>query len=101
MLNSSSNQVSLFDLDSELHELKVNKSDQLFCLFTQFIDVVNEIIPTFFHNAYYSDVGKQRFPLDSMLKTLVFYNLLNLLTISTLILTSKFQVILENFLIYP
>lgn len=85
MLISASNQVSLFDLDSELHELTANKSNQLFSLFNQFVDT-DDIIPPSFYNAYYSNVGKTRdFPLEGMIKALVFYNLLGLPTISTLI----------------
>ena len=38
MLISASNQISLFDLDTEFDELTSHKPDQLFSLFNQFID---------------------------------------------------------------
>lgn len=101
MLISASNQVSLFDLDSELHELTAKKSDQLFSLFNQFANM-NDIIPASFHNAYYSDVGKNRdFPLEGMLKSLVFYNLLGLPTISTLIFIIGISSDFRKFLGFP
>lgn len=85
MLYSAFNQVSIFDLSAELDALTSHKSDQLFSLFNQFINI-EDAIPASFHNAYYSDVGKNRdFPLEGMIKALVFYNLLGLPTISTLI----------------
>ncbi|GAU80097.1 hypothetical protein F3D3_4763 [Fusibacter sp. 3D3] len=85
MLISASNQVSLFDLDAEVDELTSCKSDQLFSLFNQFTNM-DDIIPAAFYNTYYSDVGKNRdFPLEGMLKSLVFYNLIGLPTFSTLI----------------
>lgn len=59
MLISSSNQVSLFDLDSELDELTSYQSDQLFSLFNQFTNM-DDIIPASFHNAHYPNVGKNR-----------------------------------------
>ena len=101
MLISASNQVSLFDLDSELHELTANKSDQLFSLFNQFANM-NDIIPASFYNSYYSDVGKNRdFPLEGMLKALVFYNLLGLPTISTLIFIISISSDFRKFLNFP
>ncbi|GAU75986.1 transposase [Fusibacter sp. 3D3] len=85
MLISASNQVSLFDLDAEFDELTSYKSDQLFSLFNQFIDT-DDVIPKSFYSVYYSNVGKNRdFPLEGMLKAFIFYNLLGLPTISTLI----------------
>lgn len=101
MLISASNQVSLFDLDSELHELTAKKSDQLFSLFNQFANM-NDIIPASFYNSYYSDVGKNRdFPLEGMLKSLVFYNLLGLPTISTLIFIIGISSDFRKFLGFP
>lgn len=101
MLISAFNQVSLFDLDAELHELTASKSDQLFSLFNQFTNM-DDIIPASFYNAYYSDVGKNRdFPLDGMLKALVFYNLLGLPTVSTLIFIISISSDFRKFLGFP
>jgi len=85
MLISASNQVSLFDLDAEVDELTSHKSDQLFSVFNQFIDT-DDVISKSFYSAYYSNIGKNRdFPLEGMIKAFIFYNLLGLPTISTLI----------------
>jgi len=101
MLISASNQVSLFDLDAEIHELTAKKSDQLFSLYNQFTNM-DDIIPASFYNAYYSDVGKNRdFPLDGMLKALVFYNLLGLPTFSTLIFIISISSDFRKFLGFP
>lgn len=84
MLYSADIQRSFFDLHSDLDELTAIKTNDLFSLFDQYINI-SELIPMSFYNAYYSKLGKSRdFPLEGMIKSFIFYNLLSLSSISTL-----------------
>ena len=85
MLNLAHNQVSIFDLHNDIDELTDTSNFNLFKLFDSYINIF-DMIPQSFYNAYYSHSGTNRdFPLEGMIKALIFYDLLGLPTINTLI----------------
>ena len=81
----SHNQISLFDLYAEIDELTSLKHTTLFDLFNNNINIF-EMIPKSFYDSYYSHVGTNReFSLEGMIKALIFYDLLALQSLNTLV----------------
>ncbi len=98
MLNHAHKQISFFDIYSEIDKLTDNNNFYLFELFDSFINI-SDMIPESFYRAYYSHLGTNRdFPLEGMVKSLIFYDLLGLPTINTLIFIINISSDLRRFL---
>jgi len=101
MLNLAHNQVSIFDLYTDIDELTDTSNFNLFKLFDSYINIF-DMIPQSFYKAYYSNSGTNRdFPLEGMIKALIFYDLLGLPTINTLIFIINISSDFRRFLKFP
>jgi len=101
MLNHAHYQVSIFDLHNDIDELTDTNNFNLFKLFDAYIDIF-DMIPLSFYKAYYSSSGTNRdFPLEGMIKALIFYDLLGLPTINTLIFIINISSDFRRFLKFP
>lgn len=101
MLNLAHNQVSIFDLHNDIDKLTYTNNFNLFKLFDAYINIY-DMIPQSFYKAYYSSAGTNRdFPLEGMIKALIFYDLLGLPTINTLIFIINISRDFRSFLKFP
>lgn len=100
MLNHA-NQISFFELDSEIDKLTSTDDFILFDLFENFIDL-KSLIPFSLYQKYYKRHGRDRdFPLEGMIKAIIISDLLGIPTISLLLQFIKLSREFRNFLGFP